>query len=63
MVKKDLCQSTYPGRSQDVGRWETLQAGDWEETTSPGPLGKLPVLASLVVWKPWSPLTQSQCAH
>ncbi|XP_025705164.1 zinc finger protein 264-like isoform X2 [Callorhinus ursinus] len=60
--KRHLSQSAYPGRSQDVGRWETLQARDQEETTGPGSLGKLLVLASLGVWKARSPLTRSQHA-
>lgn len=61
-VKRDLSQSAYLGRSHDVGTWETLQARDQGEATGPGSLGKLLVLASLVVWKPRSPLTRSQRA-
>ncbi|XP_032703606.1 zinc finger protein 805-like [Lontra canadensis] len=60
MLKGHLSQSAYAGTSQGAGRWGTLQARDQQETAGPGSLGKLLILASLLLWKPWSPLTRSQ---
>nr|XP_060484506.1 zinc finger protein 264-like [Panthera onca] len=38
-AKRGLSQNTYPGRSQDAGARETLQAGDQEGTAGPGSPG------------------------
>lgn len=61
MVNRDLFQSTCPGRSQEVGKWEASQAWDLKETTGHGSLGKLLVVACLVVWKLWSPGSHGPC--
>lgn len=47
MVKKDLSQSTYPGRSQDGGKQKTLQPGDLQETLAMD-LGRLFMLQDSV---------------